>query len=124
MSVQQQQLVAEATVAVAFQQTNPVLMLQAAGAFKLLDQAVAKVRPSSDCERSPHGGLLRTDFRPAYSVSVVLFVQHWHGCRKACVVVCRVVVGPTCAWSMPALLCLLHGAFRCADPCKACLWCA
>lgn len=44
-SMQQQQLVAEATVALAFQQRNPVRMLQAAGAFKLLDQTVAKVIP-------------------------------------------------------------------------------
>jgi len=43
ITMQQQQLVAEATVALAFQQRNPVRLLQAAGAFKLLDQAVAKV---------------------------------------------------------------------------------
>lgn len=40
-SVAQQQLVAEATVAVAFQHRQPLLMLRAGGAFRRLEQFAA-----------------------------------------------------------------------------------
>jgi hypothetical protein len=44
LSVQQQQVHIEATVAVAFQRRQPLLMLQAAIAFQQLEQAAAQVR--------------------------------------------------------------------------------
>lgn len=44
LSVLQQQVQVEATVAVAFQRRQPLLMLQAAAAFKQLEQAAAQVR--------------------------------------------------------------------------------
>jgi hypothetical protein len=43
LSLAQQQLLAEATVAVAFSTRQPLLLLQAAGAFKQLEQAATKV---------------------------------------------------------------------------------
>jgi hypothetical protein len=44
LSVLQQQVQVEATVAVAFQRRQPLLMLRVAAAFKQLEQAAAQVR--------------------------------------------------------------------------------
>lgn len=48
LSLAQQQLLAEATVAVAFTRRQPLLLLQAAGAFKQLEQAAAQVRAGQE----------------------------------------------------------------------------